>query len=136
VSSGFPTKLRAALQNSRPSSRNLSAFVLDVQHYLEQTGLFSRIQSKKSGEPQCALLVRCQIRDPATSPSTVAEQLKRARVEAPLGYGGEYDAYEFQENSDSVQMDFVTVASYGVVVTGRIVVTGLRDNSQGARNAT
>jgi hypothetical protein len=99
---------------------------LDIEHYLEQTGLFSRIQLEKTGEPQRALLVRCQLLDPATLPATVIEHLERVWADAPLGYGGEYDAYEFQQNLDEVQMNFVTVASYSIVVTGEIVAGGFR----------
>ncbi|MGA7731060.1 MAG: hypothetical protein WCD37_07280 [Chloroflexia bacterium] len=126
MDSEFQARLRSALRNANSSSKNLSAFSLDIEHYLKQTGIFSRIQLKKTGEPQRALLVRCQLSDPSTSPSTVVEQLQRVWAEAPLGYGGKYDAYELQQDSHAVQMNFVTVGSHGIVVTGEIVVSGFR----------
>ncbi|HEX8231600.1 MAG TPA: hypothetical protein VF826_20155 [Chloroflexia bacterium] len=129
MSGEFEAKLHSALRNARPSSKNLSAFALDIEHYLEQTGLFSQIQLEKTGEPQRALLVRCQLLDPATLPATVIEQLERLWAVAPLRYGGEYDAYEFRQNLDAVQMNFVTVASYSVVVTGEVVVSGFRSGA-------
>src|SRR5262245_45047801 len=108
----FETKLRAALGNSRSSSRNLSTFALDIQHYLEKTGLFSRIQLKKTGEPERALRITCQLSDPTTTPGVVIEKLAQVWNEAPLGYGygGEYDAYEFQHSTEGIHMRFVTVA--------------------------
>ncbi len=126
MSSEFEAKLRAALGNSLPSSSNLSAFALDVEYYLEQTGMFSQIRLKKTGEPERALLVTCTISDPAASQSSMVEILKQIWVQAPLGYGGEYDVYDIQQSPDTVQMDFVTVASYGVSVTGSIIVTGFK----------
>src|SRR5690242_20029637 len=108
--SEFETKFNAALRNSRPSSKNLSVFALDIEHYLEQTGLFSGIRLKKTGEPERALFVTCQISDSSIAPGLVTEKLAQLWKEAPLGYGGEYDAYEFQHNAEQLQMRFVTVA--------------------------
>ena len=56
----------------------------------------------------------------------MAQRLVRVWDDAPLGYGGVYDAYEVAEYPDRVEMRFVTMASYGVVVIGRIEVTGFQ----------
>lgn len=128
MSGEFEARLHSALRNARPSSKNLSAFALDIEHYLEQTGLFSLIQLERTGEPQRALLVKCQLLDPATLPVTVIEHLESVWAAAPLRYGGEYDACEFRQNLDAVQMNFVTVASYSVIVTGE-VVSGFRSGA-------
>jgi hypothetical protein len=96
----FETKLRAALGNSRSSSRNRSAFALDIQHYVEKTGLFSRIQP--------------QVWNPA-----------------PLGFGGEYDVYEFQHSTEDIHMRFVTVADHEALVTGEVFVTGFAEREFG-----
>jgi hypothetical protein len=37
------------------SSRHLSAFAVDMDYHLEQTGLFTKIIIKKTGLPKCAL---------------------------------------------------------------------------------
>lgn len=127
----FETKLRAALGNSRSSSRNLSAFALDIQHYLETTGLFSRIQLKKTGEPERALRITCQLSDPTITPGVVIEKLTQVWSEAPLGYGGEYDAYEFQHSTEDIHMRFVTVADHAALVTGEVFVTGFAEREFG-----
>jgi hypothetical protein len=124
MSDNFDAHVRTALRNSHSSSRNLSAFALDLDHYLEQTGLVSRIVIKKTGQAERSLLVTCQILEATTSQSKVIETLKQIWTEAPLGYGGKYDSYEVQQNGDAVQMDFVTVSSDGVSVTGSIIITG------------
>lgn len=116
--------IREALRHNRLNSRNLSCFAIDVEAYLTQTDLFSKIRMKKTGAPTCALVVRCTLVDPATSPATIVAGLERVWIEAPLGYGDGCDAYEFETQADSVHMHFLTVASYGMVVTGRIEVTG------------
>jgi hypothetical protein len=126
LSKEFQAKLHSALRNARSSSRDLSAFALDVEYYLGQTGLFSRIELKKTGEPQRALLVRCQLRDSYTLMAAVVEQLQRVWVEAPLGYDGKYDIYQLWHDTGVVQMNFVTVRSPDVVITGEIVVDGFR----------
>ena len=118
--------IRAALREGQPNSRNLSAFVMDVDAYLEQTGLFAKITYKKSGDPACALVVTCRLRDPSRPPAEVAQRLVRVWDDAPLGYGGAYDAHEVAEHADRVEMRFVTMASYGAVVTGLIEVTGFQ----------
>ncbi|HEX8235882.1 MAG TPA: hypothetical protein VF600_07995 [Abditibacteriaceae bacterium] len=45
------------------SSRHFSAFAIDVDHHLEQTGLFSRITIKKTGLPKYALNIICSLAD-------------------------------------------------------------------------
>jgi hypothetical protein len=120
----FETKLRAALGNSRSSSRNLSAFALDIEHYLEQIGLFARIQIKKTGEPERSLRITCRVSDPTIPPGMVMEKLTQVWSEPPLGYGGENDAYEFQHSTEDIRMRFVTVADHEALVTGEVLVTG------------
>ena len=118
--------IRAALREGEPNSRNLSAFAMDVVYYLEQTGLFAKIIDKKTGDPACALVVTCRLHDPSTSPAEVAQRLVRVWDDAPLGYGGAYDAHEVAEHPDRVEMRFVSMAGYGAVVTGLIEVTGFQ----------
>jgi hypothetical protein len=118
--------IRAALQEGRPNSRNLSAFAMDVVAYLEQTGLFTKIIRKKSGNPACALVVTCRLHDPFSSPAEVAQRLVHVWNDAPLGYGGIYDAHQVAEHLDRVELRFVTMADSGAVVTGLIEVTGFQ----------
>ncbi len=127
----FETKLRAALGNSGSSSRNLSAFALDIEHFMEKTGLFSRIQLKKTGEPKRALLMTCQLSDPTTLPDLVIEKLAQVWNETPLGCGGEYDAYEFQHSAEDIPMRFVIVAVHEALVTGEVFVAGFAEREFG-----
>ena len=83
-----------------------------------------KITQKKSGDPACALVVMCRLHVPSTPPTAVAQRFVQVWNDAPLGYGGVYDAHEVAEHPDRVEMRFVTMASYGAVVTGRIEVTG------------
>jgi hypothetical protein len=122
----FKQKVRQALNTHRPNSRNLGAFAIDVEVYLSQTDLFSNISSKKTAAPFCALIVRCTLADPNTSSAHVIATLEHVWLNASLGYNQDNDVYEFEHDATSVQMRFLTVASYGVVVTGRIEVTGCR----------
>ena len=122
----FQASIRAALREGQPNSRNLSAFAIDVGAYLDQSGLFAKITHKKSGDPACALVVTCRLHDPSRPPAGVAQRLGRVWDDAPLGYGGAYDAYEVAEYPDRVEMWFVTMASSGAIVTGLIEVTGFQ----------
>jgi hypothetical protein len=108
----LPAIIRAALRAGQPNSRNLSAF--------------AKIVHKKSGDPACAFVVTCQLHDPSALPAEVAQRLVRVWDEGPLGYGGTYDAHEVAEHPDRVEMRFVTMASSGAVVTGRIEVQGFQ----------
>ncbi len=118
-------KRRTALQQHRLNSRNLAAWAIDADAYLMQTELFSKVRIKKTSEPECALLITCMLAIPSTPSSEIAAALAHVWEQAPLHYGSEYDAYEIVEHMDHVRMDFVTVASYGAVVTGRIEVHGV-----------
>ena len=79
---------------------------------------------KRTGQPECALLVTCTLTDPATTQSKVAETLARVWAEAPIGYGSDDDAFEITQRVDYVRLEFVTITSYGVVVTSLIDVMG------------
>jgi hypothetical protein len=120
------------LREGQPNSRTLSAFALDVDAYLEQTGLFAKIAHTKSGDPACALVVTCRLHNPSTLPAEVAQRLVRVWDDAPLGYGGAYDAYDVAAHPGRVELRFVTMASNGVVVTGLIEVTGFYTETHGA----
>lgn len=122
VSNNLRQKIHRVLNQYKLSSRDLSAFADDVCYYLDQLGLFVRIRTKKTSDPECALLVNCVMANPATSPAEVGEALLHIWAAAPLGY--DEDAYELEEASDRVQLHFMTLSSDGVVVTGRIEVTG------------
>ena len=69
-------------------------------------------------------MVTCTLADSTTPPGQVAQTLARVWSEAPLGYGGDHDAYELEERADRVQMRFVTAGSYDVAATGLIEVRG------------
>ena len=116
--------IRHALSRNRLSSRTVSAFAIELDHHLAQTGLFATVRTKKTGKPECALLGTCTLTDPAITQSEVAETLARVWVEAPIGYGGNDDAFEITQRVDCIRLEFVTVMSYGVVITGLIDVTG------------
>jgi len=54
----------------------------------------------------------------------IIEKLMQVWSDAPLGYSGEYDAYEFQHSTEDIHMRFVTVADHEALVTGEVFVTG------------
>lgn len=120
----FRQNLQEALRNNQSNSRNLSAFAVDTDHYLMQTGLFTKVKTKKTGDPESALLITCTLAQRALAHGEVAHTLVQVWKDAPLGYGSEQDSYEITHHPDGVRMDFVTVAPYKVVVTGRIEVIG------------
>lgn len=105
------------------SSRHLSAFAIDMEYHLEQTGLFSRIDIKKTGLPKCALVIVCSLADFSITKAKIAEALERVWNEAPLGYYGEKNFYQVTIE-EQVKMDFST-ATDEANVTGRIEVIGL-----------
>ena len=107
------------------SSRYLSVFAIDVDHHLEQTGLFSRITIKKTGLPKCALNIICVLADGSNTQAEVAAVLEQVWNEAPLGYYGGENSYKTTALTGEVQMQFTT-STEEVSVTGRIEVTGFK----------
>lgn len=109
------------------SSRHLSAFGTDVYYHLEQTGLFSRITVKKTGLPECALVVVCSLANGSVTQAEVSATLERVWNEAPLGYNDGENVYKITVSTTvstkKVQMEFATSTS-GASVTGRIDVIG------------
>jgi hypothetical protein len=123
----FQNQLRLALRHSRASSSYLSAFALAPVNYLDRTTLFSRIKTKKSGNPESALVFLCQLATPATSSSEVIRVLEQVWKDE-LTAGDAADAFEIEEQADRVEMRFVTVWNQDVV-TGQIVVLGFNSSS-------
>lgn len=105
------------------SSRHLSAFGTDIYYHLEQTGLFSRITVKKTGLPECALVVVCSLANGSVTQAEVSAALERVWNEAPLGYNDGENMYKITVSTEKVQMEFATSTS-GASVTGRIDVIG------------
>ncbi len=125
--STFQNQLSLALRHNRASSNYLSAFAQAPLYYLDRTGLFSRIKTKKSGNPDSALVFLCQLATPATSPSEVIKVLEQVWKDE-LTAGNAADAFEIEEQADRVEMRFVTVWNQDVV-TGQIVVLGFTSSS-------
>jgi hypothetical protein len=107
------------------SSRHLSAFAIDVDYHLEQTGLFSRIAIKKTGLPKCALSIICSLADDSITQAEVAMALERVWKEVPLAYSDDENSYRITTLTGEVQMQFVT-STFEASVTGRIEVIGFR----------
>ena len=117
-------KIQDALRRNRINSRNLSAFAMDVTEYLRQTELFTEIHVTKTGKPDQALDIHCELARNTVAPSEVAQTLKRVWEEAPLGYGN--DSYEVTEKDANVQMRFLAVSDDGLIATGCINVSGFK----------
>lgn len=111
------------MESAPINSRNLSAFALDIHYYLEQTGLFSKIKTKKTGQANCALIVIGRIANASTTQEEVAQTLERIWHEAPLGYGHQHDSYKITLLTGEVQMQFATRTDLATV-TGRIEISG------------
>lgn len=123
----FQNQLHLALRHNRASSSYLSAFAQAPLYYLDRTGLFSRIKTKKSGSPEFTLVFLCQLATPATSRSEVIKVLEQVWRDE-LTAGNAADAFEIEEQTDRVEMRFVTVWNQDVV-TGQIVVLGFNSSS-------
>jgi len=113
------------MKTSPASSRHLSIFFIDMHYHLEQTGLFSKIGLKKTGRPQCSLIVFCSLSDASITQTEVATVLERVWNEAPLGYGGRKDSIKLTMLTGEVQMWFTT-STEEIVVTGCIEVYGFK----------
>lgn len=68
------------------SSRTLSAFAIDVDHALDQTGLIFKTKIKKTGLSECALVVVCTVKESTTSQAEIAQALERVWKEVRFGY--------------------------------------------------
>ncbi len=106
------------------NSRYLSAFAIDLQHHLEQTGLFSRIQVRKTGLPQRALIVICSLSDGTQTQEEVARILEKVWHEAPIPYEGSTNSHKITTLTGEVQ--FVFAIADEVSVTGLIEVLGFK----------
>ncbi|HEX8682508.1 MAG TPA: hypothetical protein VF707_09365 [Ardenticatenaceae bacterium] len=123
----FQNQLHLALRHNRASSSYLSAFAQAPLYYLDRTALFSRIKTKKSGNPESALVLLCQLATPATSSSEVIKVLEQVWKDE-LTAGNVADAFEIEEQAGRIEMRFVAVWNQDVI-TGRIVVVGFTSSS-------
>ena len=106
------------------NSRYLSAFAIDLQHHLEQTDLFSRINVRKTGLSQCALNIVCSLSDEMKTQEEVAQILEKVWHEAPIPYQGSMNSHKITFATGEVQLVFTVVDE--VRVTGRIEVLGFK----------
>jgi|GEM_PF-2866473 len=98
------------------SSSHLSAFALDLHYALEQTGRFSSIVIKKTGQSQCLLEVKCSLTDASSQPSEIGELLESVWRE--VEYAGGENTCQIAYSQEAVELWFSTAE--GVRVTGRI----------------
>ncbi len=120
----FEHNIEIATKHSQLSSRDLSAFAIDIDPFLQETGLFARIVTKKTGNAECALMTRCIIANASKLPKEVALLLEQV-WNLSLRYEGPLDAYQLVIGSNTVELRFVT-GSENRAVTGTISVTGFR----------
>lgn len=102
------------------SSRQLSAFALDIEFELMQTSLFSKVSIKKSGMPECALVVTCALKNGTTTTTEVSTLLEHLWEES-LMYQGSENTSRIVASSERVTLEFATDDPR---VTGCIEVSG------------
>lgn len=112
------------MSNSGMSSKQLSAFAMDVVYYMEDTGHFLHKRTKKTGKQSCALQISFELLDTALDSKAILRLIHNVWMTAQLGYGD--DLIKESINSSSVTFRYKTgSADSGLRATGEIIVVGV-----------
>jgi hypothetical protein len=103
------------------SSQQLSAFAMDIEYYLGQTGFLRHRKTTKTGQSDCAMILTFDAEEQARTAQEVLHEIRRVWDSAPLGYGEDRLSEEIL--LDSAILKFWTKSPQsGLQATGQIVV--------------
>lgn len=101
---------------SRNTGHDLQGFAIDLDSFLDSSGLFDGVQVTETGEDDCMLVAKCQVRD-GISLGRAKDEVCRI-WQRSLRYR-EFSDYLIDESPVGFSFRFVTLAP-NLGVTGRI----------------
>ena len=108
---------------TRPSSSDLEGIIVDLHHFLQESGVLKVVKVKKTGELDRLIDVRCKLISKSASISDVAAEVERVWTE-DIAYRN-FEAHALHHSSDGFIFDFITGTQYPdqyIYITGSIIV--------------
>jgi len=99
------------------TSRQLSAFAIDIQYYLEQTGFLRHLRTVKTGDQECAIRLIFDVLDKTIQAREILREIHRVWSESSLGYGKD-------ELSDEAAASFVKLKFKTASLNNELAATG------------
>ena len=106
------------------SGGNLVGFKMDLEPYLEKSGMFRNVHVQQTHDPLCVLVATCEGRNAALSADTIASVLRAVWLH-DLRYA-HWEAHYIAIEDTSITLRFITTsgnAADHLCVTGRIIVS-------------